>query len=568
MDLNEQMKSNNEQTLFTSDQKSSIYKKYLIPLKVRISNILLYDSEAASVFLQKYNEITKKEEMTTIMTDITELENEINEYEKSDNGKEKLSEEQSITINNKLESLLGKCEELDIKDFEGEFSDIKEMYIKNSENYSYSDKDSIEQKIASVLAKLIMIKTRENILDLHSEISEDDVPRLAMVINHAIYTLLQSKNPNIQDIVNEIKYKMINRQDAVYDVEIWRLLDSAQRSDEKIQQRNGKANKEQEKSEIQNLGESSQNTLLPVIPKQRRNFHFPSLGNIFQRRTLKIGKQRMALSDTVVLGDKTVKVQDLANIDMEWLAERIPEEMLTDIENEMLIQENNENFKERYIPNRKTPIYDFFNEEIDVNEIFSFDFYNENGSKLVLIMHALKNGIILTDEHMMKTTDMKAVAGVSYDTILKIMSTVYYAEFIDETIGSSLSQELENEIGIWFEKIITKKTKIYNNAYDQLTPKEEQSIDKIPILHNLQISYNRLKIHIDRTESDFRTQEDTKRKKFYENNQLKNELKIDSSKQKKLIRLMLEKDDKKEQQSSTELVDNENKEGTSDRGGE
>ncbi|MCI8699994.1 MAG: hypothetical protein HFJ47_01465 [Clostridia bacterium] len=568
MDLNEQMKEDNEDYLFSKSQKESIYNKHLIPLKLKISQILLYDSEVASVFLQKYNEITKKEDITTIMKDIVELENEINEYEKSDNGKEKLSEGQSAIINNQLESLLGKCEELDIKDFESKFLDIKEMYMKNSENYSYSDKDSIEQKISSAQARLIMKKCRENILDLHSEISEEDAARLTMAINNETYTLMQSQNPNIQDIVNEIKYKMIDREDAVYDVEIWKLLDSAQRSGERIEQRNNKTNTVQRKNDTQNLEESSQNILLPAIPKQRRNFHFPSLGNLFQRRTLKIGKQRMRLANTVQIGDETVRVQDLANVDMEWLAERIPEEMLNDIENERLIQENNENFKERYIPNRKTPIYDFFDEEIDVNKIFSFCFYNENGSKLVLIMHALKYAIILTDENMMKTTDMKAAVGVSYDTILKIMSTVDYAEFIDETIGSSLSEELENEIGIWFEKIITKKTKIYNNLYDELTPREEQSIDKIPILHNLQISYNRLKIHIDRTESDFRTQENTKRNRFYENNQLKNELKIDSSKQKKLIRLMLQKEDKKEQQSSTELVDNENKEGTSDRGGE
>lgn len=522
MDLNEQMKEDNEDYLFSKSQKESIYNKHLIPLKLKISQILLYDSEVASVFLQKYNEITKKEDITTIVKDIVELENEINEYEKSDNGKEKLSEGQSAIINNQLESLLGKCEELDIKDFESKFLDIKEMYMKNSENYSYSDKDSIEQKISSAQARLIMKKCRENILDLHSEISEEDAARLTMAINNETYTLMQSQNPNIQDIVNEIKYKMIDREDAVYDVEIWKLLDSAQRSGERIEQRNNKTNTVQRKNDTQNLEESSQNILLPAIPKQRRNFHFPSLGGLFQRRTLKIGKQRMRLANTVQMGDETVRVQDLANIDMEWLEQRIPEEMLTDIENERLIQENNENFKERYIPNRKTPIYSLVANTPKMNKNV-FSFYNGVGSELECTYEKSKEYLWICTRGSDLSRSNRIY--VSDDSLEKIDTVIRYVNFIDRITGTNLSQQFYNEIGTFYKKIMVEK----KNGTLPINENEWKIIDKLPILKNLLKSYNRLREYVNRTQLDFESQENVKRKRFYENNKFKNELKVDDN---------------------------------------
>ncbi len=453
------------------------------------------------------------------MKDIVELENEINEYEKSDNGKEKLSEGQSAIINNQLESLLGKCEELDIKDFESKFLDIKEMYMKNSENYSYSDKDSIEQKISSAQARLIMKKCRENILDLHSEISEEDAARLTMAINNETYTLMQSQNTTIQDIVNEIKYKMINRQDAVYDVEIWKLLDSAQRSGERIEQRNNKTNTVQRKNDTQNLEESSQNISLPAIPKQRRNFHFPSLGNLFQRRTLKIGKQRMRLANTVQMGDETVRVQDLANIDMEWLEQRIPEEMLTDIENERLIQENNENFKERYIPDRNTPIYSLVANTPKINQKI-FSFYDGLGSELECNFN--DNDLwIGTGGYLSRYNRLY----VSYDSLEKIDTVIRYVNFIDRITGTNLSQQFYNEIGTFYKKIMVEQ----KNGTLPINENEWKIIDKLPILKNLLKSYNRLREYVNRTQLDFESQENVKRKRFYENNKFKNELKVDDN---------------------------------------
>lgn len=312
-----------------SNKRNEIYEKYLVPLKAKISQILLYDTEAAYVFLQKYNEIAKKDtEISAILSDISDLELKIQEYEEG-KGKEKLFKEQSKTIVQQIENLQSNCEQLEIEDFENKFLSLTELYNKNIENYSYTDRDIIEQHIASLQAKLIIMKVRNGAIDLHSEISEKDEARLAIIMNNEIYTLMQSKNPNVQNIVDEIKYKMIDRTDAVYDPEIWGLLDSAQRGGEKIEQIKGR---------VQQLDTTSSSALLPAIPKKRKSFLLPSLDQIFQK-TLKIGDQRMKLSRTIQIGDRIINVKDLSKIDMDWLSEQVSQEMLNELELERIIKE-------------------------------------------------------------------------------------------------------------------------------------------------------------------------------------------------------------------------------------
>lgn len=551
MDLNEQMKQDYNRNMFSPESKSSIYDKYMIPLKAKISEILLYDTETAIVFLKKYNEIAKKEDMTTIMEDTTELDFEINEYKKN-KGKEKLFEGQSITIIQQLEKLLAECEELDIKDFENKFSDIKEMYSSNLVNYSYADREILEQKISSAQARLIMRKCRENILDLHSEIPEEDVARLTMAINNGIYTLMQSQNTNIQDIVNEIKYKMIDRKDAVYDVEIWRLLDSAQRSGERIEQKDNEPKIEQRKAEPQQLEESSTNTLLPAIPKQRRNFHFPSLGGLFQRRTLKIGKRRMTLADTVQIGDMTVKVQDLANIDMEWLEQRIPEEMLIAIENKRLEDEGKNNEKEKYIMDGRLLIYKVI-QNLPTEKQYEFDFYDNDKYKMHLtkfVDPAIKiEGVAFWNTQQL-----------SLETEKKLDTVYSYVEFIDDMVDSNLSQQFYNEMGSFFELIVINHhddptNRVHSYEIDRL-------IKKLPIFNNLYKSYKKLERYVDKTKDAFEQQEEVNRKKFYENNQFKNELKVDDNGTKEVSTCQEESEKVNEKDNNYETN------GTSDRGGE
>lgn len=73
---------------FTSGQKNKIYNEQLKPLKLRISQILLYDTKAAITFLQEYIELIENTPDNELMDKITELEFRITEYENGQ-GKEK-----------------------------------------------------------------------------------------------------------------------------------------------------------------------------------------------------------------------------------------------------------------------------------------------------------------------------------------------------------------------------------------------------------------------------------------------------------------------------------------------
>lgn len=109
MDFDYKKKMREDKKAFMDSNKMNvIYTNELIPLKAKISQILLYDTEAAKAFLQEYNDIIKREEkseISTIIEDILSLQLKIEEYE-NNRGKEKLYKQQSITIITQLVGLL------------------------------------------------------------------------------------------------------------------------------------------------------------------------------------------------------------------------------------------------------------------------------------------------------------------------------------------------------------------------------------------------------------------------------------------------------------------------------
>ena len=93
-DINKQRQEEND-AMKTPNTMNAIYKEQLSPLKTKISQILLYDTEKAEQLLKEYNNIIRKEKESSIqeiLKDIVELEYRIKEYE-NDEGKQKLSED-------------------------------------------------------------------------------------------------------------------------------------------------------------------------------------------------------------------------------------------------------------------------------------------------------------------------------------------------------------------------------------------------------------------------------------------------------------------------------------------
>lgn len=547
-DINKQMKED-EKAFGTLEQRNIIYKKYLVPLKAKISQILLYDVETANTLLQKYLKIEKNEDraITAIMADIADLEADIQEYE-DNKGKEELFKEQSIVISNQLDDLKENSEEIDIKDFENRFSDIRELYNKNLEKYSYKDRSVIETKISEVQAKLIIRRVRLGALDLHKEISEDDVAGLTMVINNSIFTLMQNQNSNVQNIINEIKYKMIDRTDVVYDPEIWSLLDSALTGKEKAEPRRV----ESETTKI-----STSNALVPIMPKKHKGFSLPNLAELFGRNVIKIGDQRMKVATTVQIGDMTVNVKDLSRIDLYWLAEQVPQQMLIDIEDEQLRKEGKINVKQKYIPDNKTMIYNEFEKIDKFSRDDEYVFYNESGTKLyyrfkwdnIYLMRYLENE---NGDYIKASSDRF----LPIDNNTKIIK---YAELIDKIIGGNLKQQLLNEIGVCIEKQILRN----DMTKDKRTDLDERKkiIQKLPILSNLSKSYKKVMQQIEETKMNFGGQEKAKRDGFYQKDQFKDDLRVSDKQGSLFVQELLEAWELGKQGKT-------NEDGTGYRGGE
>lgn len=130
------------------------------------------------------------------------------------------------------------------------------------------EKDSIGKRIAEIQAKLLIKKAKDGALDLHREIEENDISNLTTFINNELFSLMQSGNQETKTIVNKITCKMIDRLDAVYDPEIWRLLAIAK--NENIE--------EQDKSNSEIVREDAEsNVLLPTVIKEHRRLQFSNL---------------------------------------------------------------------------------------------------------------------------------------------------------------------------------------------------------------------------------------------------------------------------------------------------
>ena len=190
-----------------TQKQKNVYKEYLMPLKARISSIMLYDSDSGIEFLNKYIELLKKMddlEIGSIMTEIANLEFQIGQYE-SNKGKVEMAGEKGNIILNNILDLLAREEELSTEDFEQEFLKIKDSYS-DIGSYDYSDADAIESRLYQLQASLLMRKIREEgLTDLHDEIQAEDVSGLTLALNTKINGLMENPSQEVQERVNKIK---------------------------------------------------------------------------------------------------------------------------------------------------------------------------------------------------------------------------------------------------------------------------------------------------------------------------------------------------------------------------
>lgn len=315
---------------FTESQKTEIYNKYLKPLKLKISQIILYDTKGAVEFLQKYNELIENTPDAELMDKITELEMQLTSYEKGE-GKQKSFNEKRKIIIGQIEELEQTSEKLSFEDFEQEVANLMARYRENLKNYEFDDRDAIEEKLYQVKAKLIMRQVKEQYPE-RIELSPEDEMGLMVYISKELNRLGQNKNPKAQSYVERVKYNIMGGMEALHNNETWKLLSYAQRENF--------IGEEQKAQKIAGTSVTPQTNALAVVKNTNRGNFLQTISRMFSK------EPKLPL-----------QVSDLKKINIDWLAQYIPQEMAEDLENKQL-QEEGKNQEKRYVPDGKKVIYE------------------------------------------------------------------------------------------------------------------------------------------------------------------------------------------------------------------
>ena len=400
---------------FTTGQKNKIYNEQLKPLKLRISQILLYDTKVAIQLLQEYNELIENTPDNELMDKITELEFRITEYEKGQ-GKEKSFEDKSQTIISQIEELNTMSENLSLDDFEQEVSKLIENYKDKLGDYNFGDRDEIEDKIYELKAKLVMREVNELYPD-NIDISKEDEIGLMMYLNKELNRMQQNKNPKVKSYIERVKYNLMSGPEALHNSETWKLLSYAQK--EKFETETIITNKP-----------LSQNTALSVIKKTRPQF------NLMQKIVSTFSSKFFSKDPKLPLSAK-----DLGKISLDWLAKYIPIDMVKDIENQRLEKENRDT-ENKYTPDSKSVIYWIMEKLEDPNKIegyywsfgynkfFKFDKKLNYANKFLFNIDDFGNMLFTRLEYVYKQC-------VKIDPKMKLPQCLAYAELVDAIMKTS-----------------------------------------------------------------------------------------------------------------------------------
>lgn len=476
---------------FTTGQKNKIYNDQLKPLKLRISQILLYDTKAAITFLQQYNELIENTPDNELMDKITELEFRIAEYEKGQ-GKEKSFEDKSQTIISQIEELNTMSENLSLDDFEQEVSKLIENYKDKLGDYNFGDRDEIEDKIYELKAKLVIREVNELYPD-NIDISIEDEIGLMMYLNKELNRLQQNKNPKAKSYVERVKYNLMSGAEALHNSETWKLLSYAQR--------------ERFETEITRTNQPSfQTTALSVIRKPRIQFNLmQKIVSIFSSKNPKI----------------PLRAKDLGKISLDWLAQYIPIDMVKDFENKRLEKENRDTEK-KYQPDSKSVIYWIMEKLEDSNKIEGY-YWSKRDKKFFKFDKDLnyeRDFHFNVDDfgNMLFVEDIYTSKCVKIDPKMKLPQCLIYVDLVDEIMDTSFGYAFAMCLG---------KYCLFNNKAELTYERDGKSLkDSCPSYERFNIKYKdlykgilksfeRIQQECRETRDAFWAEENKKREAFY-----------------------------------------------------
>ena len=490
-----------EGKIFSDGQRNVIYNEMLKPIKVKISEIILYDTEAAMRFLQKYNDILKCTDEKDILAKVADLEFDISGYEQNA-GSQKSFEYKSQSIIQQIKDMQIDGDRLSLEDFENEFNRLKQTYQEAFQKYSFQDRDAIEQQLYALYGKVMVRRAREGVID-EGEVSKEDIAGLTIFMNNEIGRLSQNTNPQVQNVIERIKFKLMDGKNAFQGDEIWKLLSYAQ------EQKNVEPN--------QSLVESKQPQVTALAVVKEKKGLASRIKKAFQKEP-----------------QLPLQVEDLSKITLDWLAQYIPKDMLAKIERGRL-QEECKNPESKYLPDSKTVIYDFVagkhlysNEKLSYNkyeEEYGYEYEDELGNKQKIevsvgsytYIHMMR----LIPTYLDETNRYRMTQQMKLGSSNEVFTMLRYAMFLDDIFGTNFANELACEYGNFIQN--SKKEILFKRENHYYTNKDIAKKSKL--FKNLLKSYTSMAKECKKTESSFRANENANRRAFYEKSKFREEVK-------------------------------------------
>lgn len=490
---------------YTNNQGKYIYDEYLQAIRLKISQITLYDPETAIDLLSDYNEIIKSNSKKTmeIVKKINSLEQKIADYEKEKGSKIKLKEQQQI-VYDMIDELDRGSNLVSLDECLDAFSDLRKKYME-IEFKDFQERDFLNIKFHKLQVDLIarVVKEKTDVV-LDDLIQKDDESGIKIAISQKISELLQSEDVGEKNRAQKMRNIMITDQDCLHSLQLWQLMNGT------------------EYEKVSNNKDSLKTNELPSVYKSGG---FATKMQSFIKSFLGLFKRKQNIG---------MQLSDLVKIDMDWLAEQIKknQHILEENERLKLEVEGKKNVDKIFIPDAKTPIYDFFDgkydrpfsvvydEDEDIIKEYKYDYIDENGLEKKLIVKGIyeneESNQSDYDEHY-KFICGEAKKDIYYGAYVNL--AIKYVQFIDKILGTDLTRKMLCEL----EQCELKESFLSELQYISYKGKEWKVLDKILK------SYYKMEENYKKTRFNFRGSEEKRRERFYQQYNFKEDIIVDEN---------------------------------------
>ena len=482
---------------FTKEQRDTIYKTMLKPLQVEISQISLYDTETAKKLFEKYNNLLQIGNQQEFYSAYSEFTLELGAYKKN-KGNQKALESKGQAIFQQIEDMQKDGKKLSLEDYEIEFEKLKQTYDNSISQYSFEDRDKIERALYNLYGNFIVRRVREGAID-EFEIQEQDMPGLTIFLNDEINRLSQNATPQVSNVLERIKFKLMSGKEAFSDDEIWKLLSYAQNQKEVVKGTSKQQNTSQEES-----SQEPETTALAIAKEKKSIFsRIKDFFGIKPKEPVELEKPTLPL-----------KEEDLDKISLDWLAKFVTKEQREKFERNRLKDKKREDL---YLPDPRLVVMYYYTRE---NQDYKIKFIDKVGYENIISIYGKHNG---NDMERMKIAGGQTIAFdrwyLNKDDKCLMAIAIDMAANLDTILKTNLRDTLLNAISDYM-----------NTNRDVDGHITEFDISQIEIINKLKKCYNRIEKEYEPIKYDLYRDDRLNSAKFYNENYMQ-QYKVDINSQ-------------------------------------